>query len=221
MSLSAHSLVNALLGRCLGLGFLCLCFAAGAQDQLQTRPLENLGSLNASVRMPTCLPSGLTNDDSNLLVVNLPAIDALALRDNVYSPVTPVVLSGPADNPDNCINPLSQNLTLVFDPSLAVMAPNTGLLRNMAKQNPAANVLVQLGLVNAQGIFTPVDLRQPLRLNTGLAQSTGVALVLGVRYVAAKAVLPPQNQELSAAALSPEVIPGQVQVQLPFVMKVH
>ena len=169
--------------------------------------------------MPTCLPSGLTNDDNNLLVVNLPAIDALALRDNVYSSVTPVILSGPQDNLNNCSNPLSQNLTLEFDPSLAAMSPNSGLLRNMAKQNPAANVLVELGLFNDQGVFTPVDLPQPLRLNTGLAQATGAALVLGVRYVAARAVQGPNG--LQATALSEAVTPGLVQVQLPFMMKVH
>ena len=206
MSRSAQLLNKSFVGRCLGLGFLCLCFAAGAQDQLQTKPLENLSSFNARVSMPTCLPSGLTNDDSNLLVVNLPEVDAPALRDAEYSPVTAVVINAEPDTQSNCSNPLSQNLSLEFDPSLAVMAPNNGLLRNMAKQNPAGNVFVQLGLFNAQGVFMPVDLRQPLSLNPSLNNNTGVGYLLGVRYVAA------QGQA---------VIPGQVQVQLPFVMKVH
>ena len=220
MSLSAHLSVKAAVCRW-GMGVLMGVLATGSQAQLQIRPLDNLNSLNASINIPTCLPAGLSNDNSNLLVVNLPAIDSSALRDQLFGPVTPVSIDLANDSASNCPKPSSQTATLVFDQSLAAMAPNTGLLRNTAKQNPAANVLVQLGYFNAQGVYTPLDLRQPLSLNAGRLQNANNTLVLGVRYVAARAVYRQNPNQLTASRVSDAVTPGQVQVQLPFLMKVH
>ena len=218
---SAHLVFKAFAGRCLGLGFSCLCFAAGAQDQLQTRPLENLGSLNASVTIPTCLPSGLSSDNSNLLVVNLPPLNATALRDNNFGPVTPVVIDMANEAASACLKPLRQNASLVFDQALAALAPDSGLLRNTAQQNPATNVYVQLGFFDEQGLFTPLDLRQAFKLTPAMWRNSSNSLMLGARYVAARAVYRQNPNQLTTGTNSLAVTPGQVQVQLPFLMKVH
>ena len=217
---SAHLVFKAFAGRCLGLGFSCLCFAAGAQDQLQTRPLENLGSLNASVTIPTCLPAGLSSDSSNLLVVNLPPLSANTLSDSNFGPVTPVAIDMRNEANAACLKPLRQNATLVFDQAFAAVAPNTGLLRNTARDNPASNVYVQLGFFDATGLFTPLDLRQPFKLNPAMWRDSST-LMLGARYVAARAVTRPNPNQLTASTSGAAVTPGQVQVQLPFLMKVH
>jgi hypothetical protein len=46
-------------------------------------------------------------------------------------------------------------------------------------------------------------------------------LILGVRYVAARAISLQDPNQLIASAVSDAITPGQVQVQLPFLMKVH
>ena len=217
---SAHLVFKAFAGRCLGLGFSCLCFAAGAQGQLQTRPLENLSSLNANVTIPTCLPAGLSSDSSNLLVVNLPPLSANTLSDSNFGPVTPVAIDMRNEANAACLKPLRQNATLVFDQAFAAVAPNTGLLRNTARDNPASNVYVQLGFFDATGLFTPLDLRQPFKLTPAMWRDSST-LMLGARYVAARAVTRPNPNQLTASTSGAAVTPGQVQVQLPFLMKVH
>ena len=200
---------TALLGRILGVSLLCLVSATGAYAQLQTAPMQDLSSLNASVSMPTCSPVGLSDSTSNMLVVNLPPIDASTLSNNSYGDIIPILIDLEANASSECINPLSQNIPLEIDQSLVALAPDSGLLRNTAKQNPAGNVLIEIGLFDAQGEFKPFDLRLPMRLQSD------TQLVLGVRYVAARAV------QLTVSTTSDVVSSGQVAVQLPLLMKVH
>ena len=109
---------------------------------------------------------------------------------------------------------------MVFDQALAVLAPDTGLLRNTARQNPATNVYVQLGVFDAAGLFTPLDLRQTFKLTPAMWRDSST-LMLGARYVAARAVTRQNPNQRTATASGAAVTPGQVQVQLPFLMKVH
>ena len=202
------------------MGLLILGFATGSTAQLQTKPLENLGSLKANVTIPTCLPAGLSSDSSNLLVVNLPPLSANTLSDSNFGPVTPVEIDMRNEANAACLKPLRQNATLVFDQAFAAVAPNTGLLRNTARENPASNVYVQLGFFDATGLFTPLDLRQPFKLNPAMWRDSST-LMLGARYVAARAVTRQNPNQRTATTSGAAVTPGQVQVQLPFLMKVH
>ncbi len=219
-----HSLprlsVTTRMVRCGVVGLLILGFATGSTAQLQTKPLENLGSLKANVTIPTCLPAGLSSDSSNLLVVNLPPLSANTLSDSNFGPVTPVEIDMRNEANAACLKPLRQNATLVFDQAFAAVAPNTGLLRNTARDNPASNVYVQLGFFDATGLFTPLDLRQPLKLTPTMWRDSST-LMLGARYVAARAVTRLNPNQLTATTSGAAVTPGQVQVQLPFLMKVH
>ena len=202
------------------MGLLILGFATGSTAQLQTKPLENLGSLKANVTIPTCLPAGLSSDSSNLLVVNLPPLSANTLSDSNFGPVTPVEIDMRNEANAACLKPLRQNATLVFDQAFAAVAPNTGLLRNTARENPASNVYVQLGFFDATGLFTPLDLRQPFKLTPAMWRDSST-LMLGARYVAARAVTRQNPNQRTATNSGAAVTPGQVQVQLPFLMKVH
>lgn len=219
-----HSLprlsVTTRMVRCGVMGLLILGFATGSTAQLQTKPLENLGSLKANVTIPTCLPAGLSSDSSNLLVVNLPPLSANTLSDSNFGPVTPVEIDMRNETNAACLKPLRQNATLVFDQAFAAVAPNTGLLRNTARENPASNVYVQLGFFDATGLFTPLDLRQPFKLTPAMWRDSST-LMLGARYVAARAVTRLNPNQLTATTSGAAVTPGQVQVQLPFLMKVH
>ena len=219
-----HSLprlsVTTRMVRCGVMGLLILGFATGSTAQLQTRPLENLSSLNANVTIPTCLPAGLSSDSSNLLVVNLPPLSANTLSDSNFGPVTPVEIDMRNETNAACLKPLRQNATLVFDQAFAAVAPNTGLLRNTARENPASNVYVQLGFFDATGLFTPLDLRQPFKLTPAMWRDSST-LMLGARYVAARAVTRQNPNQRTATTSGAAVTPGQVQVQLPFLMKVH
>ena len=219
-----HSLprlsVTTRMVRCGVMGLLILGFATGSTAQLQTKPLENLGSLKANVTIPTCLPAGLSSDSSNLLVVNLPPLSANTLSDSNFGPVTPVEIDMRNEANAACLKPLRQNATLVFDQAFAAVAPNTGLLRNTARDNPASNVYVQLGFFDATGLFTPLDLRQAFKLNPAMWRDSST-LMLGARYVAARAVTRQNPNQRTATTSGAAVTPGQVQVQLPFLMKVH
>jgi hypothetical protein len=219
-----HSLprlsVTTRMVRCGVMGLLILGFATGSTAQLQTKPLENLGSLKANVTIPTCLPAGLSSDSSNLLVVNLPPLSANTLSDSNFGPVTPVEIDMRNETNAACLKPLRQNATLVFDQAFAAVAPNTGLLRNTARENPASNVYVQLGFFDATGLFTPLDLRQPFKLTPAMWRDSST-LMLGARYVAARAVTRQNPNQRTATTSGAAVTPGQVQVQLPFLMKVH
>jgi hypothetical protein len=100
--------------------------------------------------------------------------------------------------------------------------PEGGLLRNTATLQPAQNVLVQLGLISAEGMFTPLDLNQPQRLNQVLnnpGSPASAGLSLGVRYVAARHV-PQQWASLGLPADDGalDVTSGNVSVYLPFVL---
>ena len=219
-----HSLprlsVTTRMVRCGVMGLLILGFATGSTAQLQPKPLENLGSLKANVTIPTCLPAGLSSDSSNLLVVNLPPLSANTLSDSNFGPVTPVEIDMRNEANAACLKPLRQNATLVFDQAFAAVAPNTGLLRNTARENPASNVYVQLGFFDATGLFTPLDLRQPFKLTPAMWRDSST-LMLGARYVAARAVTRQNPNQRTATTSGAAVTPGQVQVQLPFLMKVH
>jgi hypothetical protein len=88
---------------------------------------------------------------------------------------------------------------------------------------PAQNVLVQLGLIGADGVFTPLDLNQPQALNKAMNLQTNAAsanpgLNLGMRYVAARFV---SEQLAVAGSFNPgasDVTAGNVSVYLPFVL---
>jgi hypothetical protein len=100
------------------------------------------------------------------------------------------------------------------------------LLRNSASFRPAQNVLVQLGLVDDAGVFTPLDLNQPQALNDALAQQNDAeggarTLTLGIRYVASRSVLDQNTNLQTADANSREVSEGNVSVFLPFLLKVN
>jgi len=111
----------------------------------------------------------------------------------------------------------------VFDTDFAAVAPRTGLLRNTASFRPAQNVMVQLGLIDNQGVFSPLDLNQPQLLNKVLAQQGSTAetasnLTLGVRYVTSRSAL---AQNTAANAGSQDVTAGTITVFLPFLLKLN
>ena len=87
--------------------------------------------------------------------------------------------------------------------------------------NQATNVYVQLGYFDEQGLFTPLDLRQAFKLTPAMWRNSSNSLMLGARYVAARAVYRQNPNQLTTGTNSLAVTPGQVQVQLPFLMKVH
>ena len=83
--------------------------------------------------------------------------------------------------------------------------------------------MVQLGLINNQGVFSPLDLNQPQVLNKVLAQQGPTVgainnLTLGVRYVAARSALA-QNTPTNAG--SQDVTAGNISVFLPFLLKLN
>ena len=112
---------------------------------------------------------------------------------------------------------------ILFVSAFAAVAPRSGLLRNSATLRPAQNVLVQLGLIGADGVFTPLDLNQPQALNKAMNLQTNAAsanpgLNLGMRYVAARFV---SEQLAVAGSFNPgasDVTAGNVSVYLPFVL---
>jgi hypothetical protein len=205
---------------------LGLWWASLALAQNETEAQPTLVGVHGFIRQAACsLKPGLDPENSPM-VVNLPALQTTLLNDTPLSPIALVpmrfVLSNTilaclaqmVDSPGNLI---------VFDTALAGVVSSNGLLRNSAVVRPAQNVLVQLGLVGADGVFTPLDLTRPQTLNASLqvrpqSPNTPLSLNLGVRYAAARFV---SESYASLAALNPgasDVTPGNVSVFLPLLV---
>jgi hypothetical protein len=178
-----------------------------------------------------------TQSSTQQSVVNLPVLNTTALIDNAYSPLTIVELNFDTPWADalNCIALAGQSnspglVKLVFDSDLAAITPRTGLLRNSASTSRAAsNVFVQLGLVTADGSFSPIDLNKPQTLNKALSidskggvRAVNNKLTLGIRYVTS-AALAGQNTAVRGTPnfAESEVSAGNVSVFLPFLLKVN
>ncbi len=193
----------------------------------------------SAVTCPVTISNKVNAAQSSALqnVVNLPILNTTALIDNAYSPLTVVELNfnTPVAEALNCVALAGQAnspglVKLVFDSDLAAVTPRTGLLRNSASASRAAsNVFVQLGLVGADGSFSPIDLNKPQNLNQalsldgkGVVRAVNNKLTLGIRYVTS-AALTGQNTALGGATNLPnsEVSAGNVSVFLPFLLKVN
>jgi len=211
--------------RLLGLA-LGLCWALTAVAQNEDEPNTTLLGVRGLVSQAVCNLTPVWDTADSPMVVNLPALQTTLLRDTPFSPIALVPMRFGVNNTTlACLTPLlgSTGNQLVFDAGLASVAPRTGLLRNSALTRPAQNVLVQLGLIGADGVFTPLDLNQPQALNATLRLSPSNASVqlslnLGVRYVAARFV---SETYAGVDALNPgasDVTPGNVSVFLPFMV---
>lgn len=224
MNLLCHLRALAVKCLCGFVGFFCWTDGVVAQAQPQTQPLKNMSSVNASIKTATCLPVGFSSEGGRLLTVNLPPIDAQQLQEERFGEVTSVVIDISLDeNNKACSLTGYSPFMLVFDDAFAALAPFAGLLRNTARENPAANVFVQIGLMDNAGGFAPLNLSQAQPLDRAIKQSPGNTLLLGARYVAANAVAQQLtgNVDRNTARPKDAVSPGSVQVQLPFLMKVY
>jgi type 1 fimbria pilin len=179
--------------------------------------------LSGQIVIPTCTSFLQSNQLVNAFVFNLPSLNTTVLLNESFGPITPIDLKfNRPKGQSNCASEFNLPFTLVFDSDLAAVAPRTGLLRNTASFRPAQNVLVQLGLIDKQGVFSPLDLNQPQVLNKVLAQqgpAIGASnnLMLGVRYVASRSAL----AQTTALTGSQDVTAGNVSVFLPFLLKLN
>ena len=181
--------------------------------------------LRGAITQSACNLAPVLDSLGDTLVVNLPALQTTFLLDTPFSPVAPLKLRfNLSDNSLGCLNALGGiSNQIVFDAAFAAVAPRSGLLRNSATLRPAQNVLVQLGLIGADGVFTPLDLNQPQALNKAMnlqanAASANPGLNLGMRYVAARFV---SEQYANVGSFNPgasDVTAGNVSVYLPFVL---
>lgn len=202
---------------------VCLSVFNIANAQSSLFSTDNL-ELSGAIVIPTCTNFLQTNQWTNAFAFNLPSLNTTALLNGSFGPITAIDLK--LNKPkfqSNCVNESNLPFTLVFDSDLASVAPRTGLLRNSAKFRPAQNVLIQIGLIDANGEFAPLDLNQPQAFNKLLAQQ-GPAFgasnnfTLGVRYVASRALL---AQNTAANTGSQDVTAGNVSVFLSFLLKLN
>ena len=199
----------------------CVPNPGSAQDLLFS---QDALEISGRIVISTCTSFLQGNGFGNAFVFNLPALNTTALLNGSFGPITPIELK--LNTPQakfNCISGFNSPITLVFDTDLAAVAPRTGLLRNAARFRPAQNVMVQLGLIDDQGVFSPLDLNQPQVLNKVLAQQGSKAeaankLTLGVRYVTSRSAL---AQNTAANAGSQDVTAGNISVFLPFLLKLN
>jgi len=179
----------------------------------------------------TCAPLLPPKLLKTIYTTNLPTLSSTLFLDDAFGPVSKIEIRLNAPLPsreEKCarLGPNFLPVKLIFDSDLAAIAPRTGLLRNSASLRPAQNVLVQLGLVDAEGVFSPLDLNKPQALNTALAQQSdnfdgSQTLTLGIRYVASRSYLA-QNTNLGPAkAGSQDVTAGNVSIFLPFLLKLN
>jgi len=172
----------------------------------------------------TCLalnPSG----DLSKQIFQLPALKTTTLDKDAFSSVTPIVLilkNQLSNEQKHC------QVKLIFDSALASVSPNLGLLRNSASSLPAENVLLQIGLLNETGQFSPIDLNQPQLFNQVLNNNNTTAglpntntLKLGIRYVTTRAFASQLNTNLSNPNASQDVSAGNISVFLPFLLKLN
>lgn len=180
--------------------------------------------ISAEIGKSTCSPVALSKLYRTSYISNLPTLSTTLFLNSAFGPISKldIDIKTPLPEPD-CLGVDFLPAKLVFDSDLAAVSPRTGLLRNSAKLRPAENVLIQIGLIDANGEFVPLDLNQPQALNKLLAQQ-GPALgasnnfTLGVRYVASRALL---SQNTSANSGSQDVTAGNVSVFLPFLLKLN
>ncbi len=182
--------------------------------------------LRGSITQAACNFSPSFLSDGNPMVANLPPLITTVLRDAPFSPVSPIELRFKlSEDSLSCLKSVMGNNPnpVLFDSAFAAVMPRSGLLRNQATNRPAQNVLVQLGLVSEQGVYTPIDLNQPQSLNLALSQlpnssTASLTLTLGVRYVAARYVSE-QYASLGNVNLGQgDVTAGNVSVLLPFLL---
>ncbi len=182
--------------------------------------------ISAYITQSACNFSPALVNEGNPLVANLPPLQTTVLVDSPFSPVAPVQLRFKlSEDTLSCLKTvMGKNPNpVLFDSAFAAVMPRSGLLRNQATNRPAENVLVQLGLINEQGIYTPLDLNQPQALNLAFSQepnssSANLTLNLGVRYVAARYVSE-QYASLGNVNLGQgDVTAGNVSVLLPFLL---
>jgi hypothetical protein len=200
------------------------CLVAAAQNA-DTASAPMLG-LRGVITQSACPLTPSLFIAQSAMVVNLPALQTTLLLDAPFSPIALVPLRFGMNNPDlTCLNASlgGAGSQLLFDTALARVATRSGLLRNSAVSQPAQNVLVQLGLVGTDGMFTPMDLNQPQALNASLALPSPTAdaqltLNLGIRYVAERFVSEAYAGVNALASGASDVTPGNVSVFLPFVM---
>jgi hypothetical protein len=181
--------------------------------------------LEGFINAGTCLainPSG----DLSKQNFQLPALKTTTLDKDAFSSVTPIELNLNSQLSDNQCS--FGGSTITFDSSLASVSPNLGLLRNSARSFPAENVLLQIGLLNETGQFSPIDLSQPQLFNQALnnnATSAGLGnvntLKLGIRYVTTRAFASQLNTNLNNPNASQDVIAGNISVFLPFLLKLN
>jgi hypothetical protein len=213
---------------CIGWSFLMLAWACpylSAQTVETEAPPLTLTLTGSVTDTTVCKNTVLSNQLGNGYLFQLPTLKTTSLTNGLFSDVTPLDLQVNVKiSASNCTNPTTVTAKLVFDKDLAGIAPRTGLLRNNATNNPAQNVFVQLGLINAAGMFNPIDLNQPQQLNLALNQTdpltkTFIPLRLAVRYVASRSFAA-QNASLQAGNPgSQDVSAGNVSVYLPFLLK--
>jgi hypothetical protein len=178
------------------------------------------GFINAG----TCLvlnPSG----DLSKQIFQLPALKTTTLDKDAFSSVTPIELSlknQPSNDQKHC------QVKLIFDSALASVSPNLALLRNSARSLAAENVLLQIGLLNETGQFSPIDLNQPQLFNQVLNNNATTAglpntntLKLGIRYVTTRAFASQINTNLNNPNTSQDVSAGNISVFLPFLLKLN
>lgn len=180
------------------------------------------GFINAG----TCLAINPSSDLSKQ-IFKLPALKTTTLDKDAFSPVTPIELSlknQQSDDQKHC------QVKLIFDSAMASVSPNLGLLRNSARSLPAENVLLQIGLLNETGQFSPIDLNQPQLFNqvlnnnatnAGLPNTNTNTLKLGIRYVTTRAFAAQLNTNLNNPNTSQDVSAGNISVFLPFLLKLN
>lgn len=212
----------------LALLWLGLLQAAAAQST--NEPSSSFLGLSGRLTQSACNLMPALGTEGAPLLLSMPALPTSLLLDAPFSPVAQLPLRFALSATDlACLKAVvgSSGNHLVFDVALASVVARNGLLRNSAVVRPAQNVLVQLGLIGADGMFTPLDLNQPQALNAAWASQPlipgaqlglNLGLNLGVRYVAARYV-----SETYAIAGAPnfgasDVTPGNVSVFLPFVV---
>ena len=199
-----------------------------AKAQIDTSTTSAYLTVVGVIRQSSCTSPVLAGDSLGSYVVNLPALQTTLLLNTVFSPVASVPLRlGAAGLKPGCPGGgLGMPTLLNFDAAAAPVLPEGGLLRNTATLQPAQNVLVQLGLISAEGMFTPLDLNDPQTLNAALNAKTNAdgsppgdaTLNLGVRYVTARITGAQVASLINLWPGTDDVMPGNVSVLLPFVL---
>jgi len=213
------------------IGVLCLGLSQASFAQTEDNMSSATVTFTGEFFDDTCAPLVLSKLLKNTYVTNLPTLSSTLFLDDAFGPVSKIEISlnAPLPSPEDKCSRLGPNflpVKLIFDSDLAAIAPRTGLLRNSASLRPAQNVFVQLGLLDAAGVFSPLDLNKPQALNNALAQQNdnfggSQTLTLGIRYVASRSYLA-QNTNLGPAnAGSQDVTAGNVSIFLPFLLKLN